>query len=121
MNIEQIKEYIKKNGLDTKSRVREVVYRRTYLMNHLRDNTAWSLKTIAKLFNRDHSTMLYAINKIHKNYTAWNDEQYERATVPVKAFIEGGQFTVDLRTRVEQCKTRKDLELLKKEIKLGLL
>ena len=59
MNIEQIKEYIKNEGLDLKSKKRSLAYRRAYLYKYIRTEIGFSYESIGKLFNRDHATVMH--------------------------------------------------------------
>jgi len=59
MNIEQIKEYIKNEGLDLKSKKRNLTYRRAYLYKYIRSEIGFSYGSIGDMFNRDHATVMY--------------------------------------------------------------
>lgn len=59
----------------SKGRKRECVWLRFMLYDYLKTNTSLVLSQIGKIFNRDHTTVLYGIGK-HKEYLDWNDKEY---------------------------------------------
>ena len=65
---------IDKNRLATKSRELYVVWSRYFIFDYLKTNTTSSLRKIGEKYNRDHSTVLFGINK-HKQLL--NDKLYK--------------------------------------------
>ena len=59
-----VQEIIDKEGLDTKDRRRELVYRRQYLMWFLRKVTNLSFIDIGMMFDRDHATVMHACRNV---------------------------------------------------------
>ncbi len=59
VNLEVVQQFIKDKGLDKKGRTREKAYVRQYLIYKLRNTNLYGWSEIGKLFNRDHSTMIY--------------------------------------------------------------
>lgn len=76
---------IDRYDLGTKSRKREKVYQRSYLMNELRN--FMSLKTIGDLFNRDHSTVIYCIS-VAKTYLGMKDRMFADVILEIKSDFE---------------------------------
>jgi hypothetical protein len=66
MKIENVKEVIERYQLDKKNRKREVIYIRSILYTHLR-NEKWTLAQIGKLFNKDHATILHGLRCYQEN------------------------------------------------------
>jgi hypothetical protein len=73
--IQQVKELIQRDNLDSKDRYRDMVYKRCYLYSILRDE-GWHLSKIGRLFNRNHATVINALN-LHDNYFG-KDKIYDR-------------------------------------------
>ena len=61
--IQQVKELIQIDRLDSKDRYRDMVYKRSYLYAILRDE-GWHLSKTGRLFNRNHATIINAL-KVH--------------------------------------------------------
>jgi hypothetical protein len=61
--IQQVKELIQIDRLDSKDRYRDMIYKRSYLYAILRDE-GWHLSKIGRLFNRNHATVINAL-KVH--------------------------------------------------------
>jgi hypothetical protein len=61
--IQQIKELIQIDNLDSKDRYRDLIYKRSYLYAILRDE-GWHLSKTGRLFNRNHATIINAL-KVH--------------------------------------------------------
>ena len=61
--IQQVKELIQRDNLDSKDRYRDMIYKRSYLYSILRDE-GWHLSKIGRLFNRNHATIINAL-KVH--------------------------------------------------------
>ena len=82
MTIEEIKEYICKEGLDVKSRKRDIVYRRIYLFRYLKQMEGMSLISIGKMFNRDHSTVIHGLRtfdnvKLYEDFMDYTRKEFE--------------------------------------------
>ncbi len=75
MSIEKIKELIQRDNLNSKDRHRHLIYKRSYLYSILRDE-GWHLSKIGRLFNRNHATVINALN-LHDNYFG-KDKIYDR-------------------------------------------
>jgi hypothetical protein len=72
--IQEIIEYIKEHNLDRKSQKREIVYRRFYLFNLLRDQ-GLTLSAAGRLLDRDHSTALHGAT-MHLQFMEQQDPLY---------------------------------------------
>lgn len=82
MTIEEIKEYICTEGLDVKSRKRDIVYRRIYLFRYLKQMEGMSLISIGKMFNRDHSTVIHGLRtfdnvKLYEDFMDYTRKEFE--------------------------------------------
>lgn len=75
MSIEKIKELIQRDNLNSKDRHRNLIYKRSYLYSILREE-GWHLSKIGRLFNRNHATVINALN-LHDNYFG-KDKIYDR-------------------------------------------
>lgn len=75
MNIEKVKELIQRDNLNSKDRHRDLIYKRSYLYSILREE-GWHLSKIGRLFNRNHATVINALN-LHDNYFG-KDKIYDR-------------------------------------------
>lgn len=73
--IQQIKELIILDELNSKSRERDKIYKRSYLYAILREE-GWNLSKIGKLFNRNHATIINALRS-YDNYYG-KDKIYDR-------------------------------------------
>lgn len=75
MNLKEVKQYIKDEGLDIKCRKIEVLYRRYYLYKYLRVMHRLSLDAIGNIFNQNHATVLNGLNQfdvLFKYGNFWN-------------------------------------------------
>lgn len=59
--LDKVKDYIQKNGLDKKNRKRELVDKRAYLYKYLTLNTGFSLTSIGEMFNKNHATVIHGL------------------------------------------------------------
>tara|TARA_R110000782_G_C14661053_1_gene397846 strand:+ start:316 stop:732 length:417 start_codon:yes stop_codon:yes gene_type:complete len=62
IDLEEVKEYIKENGLDVKSRKRHIVDQRSYLCCYMRVNDM-SLTQIGEMFNQHYATVIHSLGK----------------------------------------------------------
>ena len=69
--LDQIKQWIKRDGLDGPSQRVDLVYKRNYLFSILRENM--TLQEIGRLFNRRHSLVIHGI----KTHEKMMSETYE--------------------------------------------
>lgn len=76
--LDQIKEWIKRDGLDGPSQRIDVVYKRDYLFSILRDHM--TLQQIGKLFNRHHSVVIHGL----KQHEKFMSEIYDYNGVEIK-------------------------------------
>jgi len=63
--MEELIEVIKHYDLSSKSRKREMVYRRMYLFKYLREMKGMSFERIGLLFNRDHATVIHGSKQVN--------------------------------------------------------
>lgn len=62
IDMDDVKKYVKENGLDQKNRRREIVDQRSYLCYYLRANEM-TYPQIGKIFNQDHATVMHSVKK----------------------------------------------------------
>lgn len=107
-------------GLDGKSRMRTLVYRRAYIMAKLRQ-IGCTYEMIGELFNKDHATVVYAV-KNHDYYIKVGDMPYRLAVEPVKTTFKQMNQEVQLNifSDVLSCVDFNDLLLIKEKIHSGL-
>ena len=82
MTLQEIKDYICEEGLDTKSRKREVVYRRIYLYKYLQQMEGLTLTAIGKMFNKDHATVIHGLKtfdnvKLYEDFMDYTRKEFE--------------------------------------------
>ena len=82
MTLQEIKDYICEEGLDTKSRKREVVYRRIYLFKYLQQMEGLTLTAIGKMFNKDHATVIHGLRtfdnvKLYEDFMDYTRKEFE--------------------------------------------
>ena len=116
--MQEIIKYIEENNLTKVSRKREVIYPRYYLYNKLREQ-AYTLHHIAKIFNKDHCTILHGI-KIHKLFTKQKDRIYYQLTEKERDLFGDKHLIRPLHIEVLDCEDLKTLKLIKKRIRLNL-
>jgi hypothetical protein len=81
---QQVKRYLDVEGIDLKSRRRDILYRRYYLMNFLREKTDLSLPAIGFIFGKGHASIINALKMVkdleiyddYKEYTALEAEHF---------------------------------------------
>lgn len=120
MTIEQL---IEEYDLKSNCRKRELVYARNVLYKYLR-NQGMSLIRIGKMFNRDHATVLFALNQYDKL------NKYEDFKIIKLDVTEKLGLTKNLNKKVEvsyleqkviDCKTYLDLRNIQEELKKVIL
>lgn len=119
--IQQVKELIQRDRLNSKDRYRDMVYKRSYLYAILRDE-GWHLSKIGRLFNRTHATVINALN-IHDNFYG-NDMIYDRTIKEYLVYF--GKVSVDLEQDklsiyqdIMNCHNTTQLRLIKEKIVSG--
>lgn len=118
MKTEKIEEYIKEIGLYNSGRQRELVYKKMYLSSLLRKN-GYTLARIGKLFNKEHSTVMYWI-KIHDNFIETKDKLYkDYIKAEVNLFEPSVEVKRDLVQDVLECNNTTQLSMIKNRILKG--
>ena len=112
-----IKSIIKKDGLAKKCRTVDVVNKRIYLFNFLRNN-GYTFNVIGNLFNLDHTTVIHGIKR-YKELSATNDamlqvdtERYVGLLKDVKAAV----INYNLEKDVRKATTVRDLDIIKRRL-----
>lgn len=72
------------------TRKREIVMQRHTIMYFLYKTQRFSLVSIGKMFNRDHSTIISAIDKV-EGYLMYNDKQFLYYYEPIKQCFDNLQ------------------------------
>ncbi len=112
--IEIVKELIKQDGLDQKNRRRDIINKRIYLWNYLRDN-GLTFHQIGNLFAKDHATIIHGI-RTYKNLSRVNDKDLHLDTEYYRLLIEINKPEVNLRKEVAQAKNLVDLRNIQRRI-----
>ena len=117
--IEKAEFFTERDRLDRKSRQREIVYKRAYVMYVLR-NQLLTFKEIADRFNVTHPTVLYWSNMVKFYLHESKDKVYiDHVQEYLKAF-EGSKYTPEYRNLKEEvlnCTSTYELKLIKERIR----
>jgi hypothetical protein len=116
--IEKIKYIIEFYNLKTKSREREIVYKRYYIYSEL-INLKYNLCEIGRMLDKKHTSVLYGI-KIDKQFQNF-DKIYDDAIEPIKKYLYDPNVTIkvvkySIFQDVIKCKSKKDLRIIKLRI-----
>lgn len=117
--IEKVKYYIERDGLDTKTRKQEIVYKRAYLMHVLRTQEL-TFDQIGKMFNRDHATAIYQCKMANLYLYELKDHSYIMTLTEYLEDFEGQKnekVKMNLLEDVLNCKNGYYLKLIKERIK----
>lgn len=85
--VNEIKEIINLDRLNTARGSDENAHKRFLLMHFLRDNSTLTFQEIGLLFKKHHSTIIHGIKK-HEDNTAYGDKIYLRNTAKLKEYLE---------------------------------
>ncbi len=88
--VELLKEVIEKYTLTDTTRKRDVLFKRYYVYNELRE-CGFSLSQIGRLFNKHHATILHGL-RIHKDLTSYRDADYTAETCVIEAYLNGSEL-----------------------------
>jgi hypothetical protein len=117
--IEKVEFFTERDRLDRKTRQREIVYKRAYLMYVLR-NQLLTFQEIGDRFHVTHPTVLYWSNMVKFYLHTSKDQVYiDHIQEYLKAF-EGTKYTPDYRNLEEDvlnCTSTYELKLIKERIK----
>ena len=123
MDLNEVKQYIKANKLDTKNRKRPQVYQRAFLSAYLYDNGA-TLEEIGKLFNRHHATIMHSIS-LHTDLSSYKDDLYCDLTARLAHKTNTNRLITDedmgLRYRILQASTKPEFNRIKDLVKNNLI
>lgn len=120
MELQTIKEYIERHGLDTPSRKRENVLARFVLYYHLVRIKGMGFTEVGKIFKRDHSSVIYGVGQYEDLIdTKW----FLDSTKMVRTFVSHDidVKTSTLREEVMKCETLIELHRVQRLIKQDLL
>lgn len=113
--IERAYELIERDNLKTKSRKREIVYRRHYMMYFLR-HCGFTFAQVGKVFDTDHSRAIYGYN-CHVNMIHVNDKVYKTQINEYTKELQNFEHKIksrDLFIDVEKCKNLDSLKRIKR-------
>ena len=107
--MEKIFEYIEKHELKSRSKLRQMNYKRFYLYDRLRKE-GYSLYDIGEFFDRTHSTVIYGI-RTHEGFLDINDKMYLESIKELQMLFE--IETPSLEEDVMRCGSLKRLDAIK--------
>jgi len=116
--ITKVRFYIERDALDSKTRKREIVYKRAYLMHVLRCQRI-TFKEIGSYFNLDHATTIYQCKMVERYLNELQDEVYINYIQEYLEAFEGNKYTPeyhDLEKDVMNCTSTYELKLIKERI-----
>jgi len=113
---QKIIDYIRENGLDTKSRAREYSYRRMFLFSLLHKQ-GLTLQAIADIFHRTHATIIHGI-RTDAHFIKTNDEIYKlHIQKELDIFTPLVEMKRNIFTEVLNARNTTDLTTIVKRIK----
>ena len=116
--VEKVQELIQRDGLSRKTRKREIVYKRAYLMHVLRCQEL-TFKAIGRMFNRDHASVIYQCNMVDHYLNKTRDDIYINIVQEYLQVFEGTKYLPehwDLEYDVMNCNSTYELKLIKERI-----
>ena len=118
--IEKVEFFTDRDRLDRKTRQREIVYKRAYLMYVMRNQLLITFQEIADKFNVTHPTVLYWSNMVHFYLDQSKDQVYINQIQEYLKAFEGEKYTPEYRNLEEDilnCTSTYELKLIKERIK----
>jgi hypothetical protein len=126
--VELLKEVIEKYTLTDTTRKRDVLFKRYYVYNELRE-CGFSLSQIGRLFNKHHATILHGL-RIHKDLTSYRDADYTAETCAIEAYLNGSELPdvnnifktqkdYDLKTDILKAHNLASFKRVQRRIKMG--
>ena len=118
--IEKVEFFTERDRLDRKTRQREIVYKRAYLMYVMRNQLLITFQEIADRFHVTHPTVLYWSNMVHFYLNQSKDQVYINQIQEYLKAFEGSKYTPEYRNLEEDvlnCTSTYELKLIKERIK----
>lgn len=118
--IEKVEFFTERDRLDRKTRQREIVYKRAYLMYVMRNQLLMTFQEIGNRFNITHPTVLYWSNMVHFYLNQSKDQVYINQIQEYLKAFEGTKYTPEYRNLEEDilnCTSTYELKLIKERIK----
>lgn len=115
---EKVEFFLERDQLMRKTRKREIVYKRAYLMHVLRCQE-YTYDAIGKFFNRDHATVIYQCKMVERYLNEFRDEVYINFIQEYLEAFEDAKYTPeywDLEYDVINCTSTYELKLIKERI-----
>jgi hypothetical protein len=112
--IELIKEIIEQDGLGKKNRKREIIHRKIYLFNALR-NEGYALKRIGDLFNMHHASILHGLNT-YQNLVDTKDKQLKLDIEYYELLLKNNKPNIDLLSEIKEAKNLNDLRIIQQRL-----
>lgn len=116
--VEKVQELIQRDGLSRKTRKREIVYKRAYLMHVLRCQEL-TFKAIGKIFNKEHATVIFHCNMVDHYLNKTRDDIFINIVQEYLQVFEGTKYLPehwDLEYDVMNCNSTYELKLIKERI-----
>ena len=121
--IDTILEFIERDKLASKSRLRELNHKRVYLYAFLRSN-GYKLQEIGNMFNRDHATIIHGI----KNYKLFKESKdplfdadvFEYRNTLDNRYNHSINLKRDIFEDLKSCNQFRDIEVIKRRIENGM-
>ena len=85
--VNEIKEIVSIDRLNTARGSDENAHKRFFLMHYLRENSTLTFQEIGSIFKKHHSTIIHGIKK-HEDNTQYGDKLYLRNTMKLKEYLE---------------------------------
>ncbi len=89
-----IHDLIEIHQLTTKTRRRDVLFKRYYIFNELRE-AGLNLMQIAEIFGKNHATIINGL-RVHKELLSYKDSDYVSETKIISEYLGDSKFLNDL-------------------------
>ena len=126
--LQLITELIDKYELKNKSRIRDVLFKRYYLYNELRE-LGFSLSQIGSFFGKNHATILHGL-RVHKDLSSYRDADYLAETCALEAYLNGSELPdinkifktqkdYDIKTDILKAHNLASFKRIQRRVKMG--
>lgn len=123
MFLDKVKQIIKEQDLNTRSRRRDLVYKRMYLYNEIKNHEDfYSFEYIGDLFNRDHATVLHGL-RTRSNLIEMKDPLYHIISEEMDSYmgVQTKYKRLSLRTRILNCSNIVDFRTVQSLVEKDIL
>jgi hypothetical protein len=126
--LEKINDLIEKYGLKNTTRRRDVLFKRYFVYNELR-NHGLSLTMIGEIFGKNHATVLHGL-RVHKDMLSYRDADYVAETCAIQAELNDLEFPniskvfkrdkyYDLKEDLLEAKNYNTFKRIQRRVKMG--